>query len=293
MGRGERAVHRLVTPRPRNHAERGIDVGNLDVGERHVVVDEDRLALRGGRHAVVRHDHDVRASDQAAGAEALDQAADLRVGADDLIAHLRRVGPVPVAHPVHLVEIERHERRALSGRQIEPREHLVHSRRGRHRLVELAPIARLHAADLGLGARPEHRGGDQALALHGVPDRLAAPPHRIGHGLAVGAAKDPPGRRVADDVGDHAVVPGKEAGRHAVVAGDGLRGIAGNQRLGAHAARDERPQVRRRRLRVVVPAPAVDRDQDGERSLSGPRLRQKQARARGDAGEQQNEQNAA
>ena len=76
--------------------------------------------------------------------------------------------------------------------------------------VEPLPVARPPAGDRDFGARPEHGGGDPALALQGDPDRLAAPPALVARAGLLGdeAAEI----AVADVVVDDAVAIRAQAG---------------------------------------------------------------------------------
>ena len=230
------------------------DLDGVHVDER---VEVDDASVRHRRHAVIGHGDDRRATVQPEVMHAGDQLAQRRVEARDRRRQFGRVGAEVVAGRVHVVEVERDQRRPLRRRQRQPRQHLRDAVTRGELLVERLPVGRPDAADRCFRSRPEHGGRAQALTARRRPDRFAAPPERVLRRLrrlreALGH------RRVAHRVADDAVVFGVEAGDERVVIREGEHREGRDQRPGADAARRQRLEVGRRLAVDVVPAPAVE-----------------------------------
>ncbi|MNI29033.1 hypothetical protein D3C73_828380 [compost metagenome] len=193
-----------------------------------------------------------------------------------------------VAHGVDDVEIEGGQGRALGGGQVQPGQHLIHAGVARHRLIEGRPVAGPHAADVGLGPRPEHGGGLHALPLGRDPDRLALiPPAAIGDGLLV-AEREAAQFGVDHVVADDAVVIGMQPRDQGVVVGEGHAGEGRLHRPRRPVGRQLR-QHRRRPTFQVIRAEAVDGDQDDVRRLG----RLDQGRRGGAGGDDQRQDGGA
>ena len=217
------------------------------------------------RHPVVRDDDEDDAAGVRQRVDALHQPSQQPVGALDAPPHARIARAEAVAGAVHQREVEGDEVRAFRRPQGQPRQHLLDALAVRDAPVVRPPVARAHAADVGLRAREEERGRDQALGFRGDPDRLAAPPRAVLRVAAAAITELRPAHRIEELVADHPVRLRMQSGGDGVVSRKGERGKDADEAGRAHPTRREAVEVGRVEAGEIVRVEAVERDEDDER----------------------------
>ncbi len=217
-------------------------------------------ALRVDRdHAMIGHDDDRRRLEEAARGKAGHQLADIAIDLGDRGFCLRRLGAEIMPRRVDPVEIHRRKARALVFRAIIPGQHLVDAVLIGLVMLIGRPAGRAQAVMRGLGTEPEHDRAWQPLLLGRDPDRFALPPAALARpGCTV---EDFIGFRIIGRIRDHAVMFGIKAGCDRVEVHECHARHHRDHRLGLHAARRERVQVRARPARDHVRMQPVQADQ--------------------------------
>jgi len=235
---------------------------------------------------VIGDDDDIRRVVNTVLFQAGDQVPESRVDVAQCCIDLGRIRAVIVTGVIDLLKVQGQEVRAFVARQAKPRQHLIHARVGTHLAIECQPVLGTHAVDGDIRARPEHCRRMFALAFGANPQRLAAPPRRIGRGLWIIVYKFVATDRIEEAVVDDAVMIRIQAGDDGVVIRERERGEGRAQRFGVHTIGGQQRKIRREFALDIICAVAVDRNQD-ERRVSVLRTPQPLGSAGGDGKNQQ------